>query len=115
MPNQRVLFRPVAVRSIAVTPVYQTRHRLLRERVEGVLRRGEAGGHPQDEDTLRLAAAALVLLERHPVDGKGRCRVCRSGGRWWAGRKRSCSVFAVLDFYLDEPIETVWRQVGTIR
>lgn len=32
---------------------------------------------------LALAAELPPLLKRHPMDRRGRCRVCRSVPRWW--------------------------------
>lgn len=93
----------------------QTRHRLLRERLAGVVRQAEptSNGLP-DSDSMRLAAAALALLERHGIDREGRCQRCRRGGYWWwqsKGRQR-CLVYAVLNFYLMESTTVVRGSVG---
>ncbi len=56
--------------------MYEVRWRVLRERVEETLARAEQ--LHSDEEFARLAALGLALLDRHKVDGKGRCRYCRS-------------------------------------
>lgn len=52
----------------------QSSYRLLRERLVHMLRQAEltSGELPDNNDTVRLAAAALSLLERHEVDHEGR-------------------------------------------
>ncbi len=120
--RQRVVLRPAPPEAAARTTTYQMRHRLLRERVVALLSApglaaedNPAGGRDRqaDKQLVRLVGAALVLLERHQVDGAGRCGVCRRNG--WPRRfrrRRQCSVFGVLSFFLDESLELVWRQVA---
>lgn len=118
MPRQRVLLRPaISAGGVTVTPVYPIRHRLLRERLLELLRRIEIGGEQAiDDDIVRLAVAALTLLDRHQLDGKGRCRRCRSFQPWWPFRKRQrCLVYTVISFYLDEPVAVIqWQVVGLL-
>jgi hypothetical protein len=84
-----------------VSSVYQVRWRVLRERLAHVLVRAERAG---DDDLRKLAALALALLERHAVDGKGRCRYCRPPFRgWWSRRRRRCLVVPMLSVYLEQP------------
>jgi len=75
---------------------------------------GSAADRPNsqtNEQIVRLSAAALVLLERHQMNGNGRCQACRTRSRWRLGRKEPCIVQVVLSFCLDESLELVWRQV----
>lgn len=91
--------------------MYQVRHRVLRERVDGVLARAE---ERQDEECFRLTLLVLTLLDRHAVDGKGRCRACRT--RAWRRRKGRCAVLALVGFYLEqpEPLITGAESLGSI-
>lgn len=66
----------------------------------------------EDDETIRLAAGALTLLDHHQVNGKGRCRRCRHSGRWVCfGRKQRCLVYAVLSLYLEQPMEVARGRV----
>lgn len=103
--------------------VDEVRWRLLWERLEEIYReaqRRESGTRPDGllpdrnaEILLRLAGAALALLEWHAVDGKGRCRTrgC-SRHRWMPWRKRRiCPVFATVQFWMEQPLRIV-QQAG---
>jgi hypothetical protein len=81
--------------------VYEVRQRMLRERVEGLLEQAE---EYQDDECSRLALLVLTLLDRHTLDGKGRCRHCRRFPSWWRGSRR-CTVLPLLAFYLEQPRE----------
>lgn len=75
--------------------VHETRSRLLPERLEEALVRAQ---RPQaDEEFDRLARLALALLDRHPVDRRGRCKCCR--GQW----RRRCTVLPLIGWYLEQP------------
>lgn len=88
-----------------MSSVYEVRWRLLFERLEEMLARAEQAHG--DEDCIRLAALGLALLERHKVDGKGRCRWCRSRRGWWERRARRCVVLPLVNWYLIQPREMV--------
>jgi hypothetical protein len=77
--------------------VYQVRQRVLRERLEDISAAVERG---HDEDGVRLALCCLALLERHRVDGKGRCRHCCRSRRIFWRRGGRCTVIPLLGFYL---------------
>ena len=99
-----------------MSSVYEVRWRVLRDRLVEVVRQAECGNvAPSKDETLRLAGGALSLLDRHRVDGKGRCRRCRHSGRWACfGRKQRCLVNGVLSFYLKQRMEVVWKRVREI-
>jgi len=80
--------------------VYELQWRALREGLEQIAANAE---QMEDDDCLRLALCCLLLLYRHPVDLKGRCRRCRSLGRWWHLPTRQCSVVPALWFYMKQP------------
>jgi hypothetical protein len=79
--------------------VYQVRQRVLRERLADIVARAE---ERHDEECARLAGLGLALLERHEVDGRGRCRQCPR--RRWRRRNR-CAVLALVSFYLEQSQE----------
>jgi len=117
--RQRVVLRS-STSSAPAAPLYQMRQWLLRESLTGLLRRAAegSGGGLSDEQTteqvVRLGVAASMLLERHQVDGRGRCRGCRTRLRWRLRRNEPCTVQAVLDLCLNESLDLVWRQVGNV-
>ncbi len=82
--------------------MYQLRWRVLvlRERLEQM---ATAAEQTDDDAGWRLAHCCLLLLDRHRIDGKGRCRRCRSRGRWWHRPTRQCSVVPILWFYMQQP------------
>ena len=96
-----------------MSSVYEVRRRVLRERLVSVLRRAESVEvMPLNDETIRLAAGALTLLDQHQVDDKARCRRCRHSGRWARfGRKQRCLVYAVLSLYLEQPMDVARGQV----
>lgn len=90
------------------------RHRLLRERFEKMTDRLSGGAEGvTEEQVIRLMAAAAMLLCRHQVDRRGRCRFCRSGR--WTGRFRRrrprCMVHGFLGFAMDQSMDVVWWQL----
>lgn len=81
-----------------MSAVHQVRWRLLREHVERMVAAAEWA---RNDDARRLALCCRTLLDRHPVDGKGRCRRCPS--RWgWPWRRR-CVVLPTVWFYVEQP------------
>lgn len=92
-----------------MSSVYEVRWRVLRERLGETLARAEQV--PGDDEFVRLTALALTLLDRHEVDGKGRCRVpwC-SRSRWVPWRKsRTCQVFVTVHFWMAQPLQVVGK------
>jgi hypothetical protein len=87
-----------------VSGVYQVRHRVLRERLEEI---AAAAERAQDDDGVRLALCCLALLERHAVDGKGRCPYCCLSRRRLWRRSSRCTVLPLFSFYLEQPREFV--------
>ncbi|MGH3972810.1 MAG: hypothetical protein ACRDS9_05735 [Pseudonocardiaceae bacterium] len=103
--------------------VDEMRWRSLRERLDNLYRqaqRQESATFPEDllpdwniEVFLRLAGAILTLLESHTINGKGRCRVrgC-AWARWLPWRtRRTCPVFATVQFWMEQPLWIV-QKVG---
>lgn len=96
--------------------VDEVRWRLLREQVTEVLRQvsdrrsaalsGAAPADEQDEILLRLAATAVALLESHPLNEKGHCRMRGCTRRRWLPwrRRRTCPIFGTVHFCLSQPV-----------
>jgi len=83
--------------------VWETQHRLLSEQVTGLL-----SGELTDEEIVRLIIAARVLLARHQVDKRGRCRFCfQSRSRLWWPRRRICTVHQAFAVALNQPFKVV--------
>lgn len=82
------------------------RHRLLLERVETLL--PPVAGEIADEEIVRLACAASVVLRRHEVDRRGRCRHCHRSGLRWSPRRKVCTVHLVFAVALEQPFDVVW-------
>lgn len=83
-----------------MSSVYELQCRVVRERLEQMAATAE---QTDDDAGLRLALCCLLLLDRHRVDDKGRCRWCRSRGRWWHRPRSKCSVVPVLWFSVQQP------------
>lgn len=88
-----------------MSSVYEVRWRLLLERLKEMQVRAEQ--LHGDEDCIRLVALGLALLDRHKVDGKGRCRWCRSGRGWWGRRGHRCVVLPLVSWHLLQPREAI--------
>lgn len=85
-----------------MSTVYEVRHRVLRERLNQMVATAKwAPG----EECVRLALLCLALLDRHTVDGKGRCRYCRTPREWWWRRSCRCTVLPIVSLYLEQPRE----------
>lgn len=55
---------------------------------------------------MRCLGALLRLQQRHRVDERGRCAICRVARRsWWRlwRRRSTCTVHSALSFYLRQP------------
>lgn len=85
-----------------MSTVYEMRHRVLREKLEQIVATAERASHVE---CVRLALLCLALLDRHKVDGKGRCRYCRTPCEWWRRRSCRCTVVPVVSMYLKQPRE----------
>lgn len=67
------------------------------------------------EQTVRLLLVVLRLLDRHRVNGRGRCRCCRrtTWGRFRQG-SRQCTVLREVEFALGQGLDVVWwRLLGS--
>ncbi|MGH3874290.1 MAG: hypothetical protein ACRDSR_22790 [Pseudonocardiaceae bacterium] len=82
--------------------MYEVRHRVLRERLQQIV---TTATRTPDEDYARLALLCLALLDRHTVNGKGRCRYCRTPREWWWRRSCRCTVLPIMSHYLKQPRE----------
>lgn len=82
-----------------MTDVWATRHRLLAERLDGLI-----GDH--DDDLARLAAAGYLLLTTHRLNKHGRCRYCYRS-RWWPVRRKTCAVFETFAVTTTQPFPLV--------
>ena len=102
----------------AVSDVWETRNRLLLERLEklvGQLRSEESlPAAVLEEQTVRLLAAMVMLLRRHRVNKRGQCRYCSWRIMTWRfGRRRpECTVYWVLDFAMYQRLDIVWWQLS---
>lgn len=87
--------------------------KLVRERLELLLSVASTLDHHLDEPArfVRLAVAALTLVQQHAVDSKGRCRFCTRRRGWRRVRARPCTVHAAFDASLTQPDDLVQRQV----
>jgi len=103
-----------------VSSVWETTYRLLGERLRQRLAELADRGPTSDRDDellLRLLALAVDLHEWHHVDRYGQCRRCRPCRRWWrkgSRHQQHCAVFDSLDYYLDEELQMIWRQVWSM-
>lgn len=90
--------------------LHGVRYRLLTEHLADLLDTLLAGEIVNDRATaerlVRLVSAATSLNERHAVDGRGRCTVCREASTWrwrlWQQRL-SCSVYETLSQHMTQP------------
>lgn len=64
------------------------------------------------EQTLRLLTGVVVLLRRHEVNKRGRCRVCGRSKIWvfWF-RRPPCTVYQSIDFVMRQPLNMVRSQL----
>jgi hypothetical protein len=99
-----------------VTNVWETRYRLLVERLEALalqLRANEAVAPTAlEEHTVRLLAGEVMLLRQHRVNKRGQCKYCRR--TTWSRlfqRRSQCTVYLSLDFAMGQPIQVVWRRL----
>jgi hypothetical protein len=85
--------------------MHGVRYRIVRERLT---QDAASAADDEHDEFLRLALLCLALLHRHEIDVKGRCRRCRTPGRWWPWSRR-CTVLPMLSLYLDQPREFLTR------
>jgi hypothetical protein len=84
----------------------QTTHKLLRQELRGVLL--AALESPSVASVIgstgcRACAALYALLLEHPVDERGRCRLCRRLDSVVGRRRRRCQVYPVVRGWLHRP------------
>lgn len=84
--------------------LHQIEHGLLRELLRRFLVAELGCSHGGGIRQVGCGASAALdsLLAAHPVDRRGRCRLCR--GRGWLGRRRRvCMVFRKAHYWLRQP------------
>jgi hypothetical protein len=69
---------------------------------------------------IRLVGMLVWALERHRVDRRGRCSICRIVPRWWWPWPRwsTCTLFTALSLYLHQSAQSVLAALadrGTVR
>jgi hypothetical protein len=102
-----------------VSNVHETRRRLLQKRLREVYRKVQdqqaerlLNGLLLDENTemlMRLIGFALMLLERHAMDVKGRCLVpgCSLQRRVPWPKWQTCRIFVTAQFWVEQPLGIV--------
>src|SRR5262245_40421088 len=101
--------------------IWQTRRVLLEQLVElaSKLRSEEPIAPPVlKEQTMRLLAVMVMLLQQHDVNEHGQCRVCGVPRNWQFWRRKSrCAVYRCLDFAMRQPLDFVrgWTDIAEIR
>lgn len=97
--------------------VWQTRYRLLGEQLDELAEQ-LGGDQPHEsgavtEHTVRLLAAAAMLLRQHSVNKRGQCAFCgwtRWRWRFWH-RRPQCTVYSILCFAMSQGLDVVWWQL----
>lgn len=103
-------------------PDPQTRYamngRALAEQLEQVLA-GELVADPAavERQIVRSLGALIWLQQRHHVDARGRCAICRPGRAWWwlSSPRCACTVQAALNFHLHQPERFVLSTIADAR
>ena len=92
---------------------HRSEHGLLRELLRRFLAELESSGDPGGISGVSCGAAAALdsLLAAHPVDARGRCRLCRRRG-WLARRRRVCMVFQKTHYWLRQRSGQLPAQLG---
>lgn len=91
--------------------VWETRYRLLCERLEEMLHRNM--DDLSDDEVARVICGAYVLLAQHKVNKRGRCRHCYRSGSWWLPRRRKrCTVYQVFGVAMGQPLRIVSEWLG---
>jgi hypothetical protein len=95
-----------------VTAAASLTSKLVQERLELLLRVACTLDHLDEGPArfARLAVGALILVQQHAVDSKGRCRFCTRRRGWRRVRARPCTVHAALGACLTQPDDLVQRQ-----
>lgn len=96
--------------------VWGMRYRLLGERLEKLAQLlGDDKPITPDaaeEQLVRLAVFALILVKQHHVTKRGKCQYCgwtQWKWRFWHPRPR-CTVCQALDFAMSQSLDVVWWQ-----
>ncbi len=94
--------------------IWETRSRLFMEELEKLAEwlSGDAPRTPAalEEQTVRLLAMILMLLQQHQVNKRGQCQFCdwtRWTWRLWR-RRRRCTVHQELDLGMGQSLDVVW-------
>jgi hypothetical protein len=99
-----------------MTSAFLMTSKLVRTRIERLLAVAATLDQLAGEPVrfVRLAAAALDLVQQHAIDEKGRCRFCVRRRRWRRFRARPCTVYAAFSAYLIQPDGLVQRQIAEL-
>lgn len=88
---------------------------MLRQRLAQLANRLRCAQSPAAlvEHTVRLLMFAVILLEQHQVNKRGRCQFCgRSRWKWRFWRRRpQCAVQRALVLALNQSLDVVWWQL----
>jgi hypothetical protein len=99
-----------------VSNVWETRYRLLSERLEQLADRltteQPIATADLEEQTVRLLAAVVMLLRQHKLNKRGQCRFCTAPRRWRLWQRRpQCTVYRSLDFAMRQRPDAVWSRL----
>lgn len=89
-----------------MSSVWETRRRLLVEYLEALADQVSSADPALAEQTVRLLAAAVVLLRQHRINKRGQCRFC-TAPRWIWHRRPQCAVYRGIDFAMRQPLDVV--------
>jgi hypothetical protein len=103
-----------------VSNVWETRYRLLLERLEQLADRltteQPITTADLEEQTVRLLAAVVMLLRQHKLNKRGQCRFCTAPRRWQFWHRRpQCTVYRSLDFVMRQRLDAVWSRLQVDR
>ena len=93
---------------------WDTRHRRLTHQCEKLANRlsgKEAPGQVLvEEQAVRLLTGVVLLLRRHKLNKRGRCRACAAPGRIWRFwlRRPPCTAYRDLNFAMSQGMDAVW-------
>lgn len=96
--------------------VWETRYRLLLERLEQLADRltteQPIATADLEELTVRLLVAVIMLLRQHKLNKRGQCQFCTAPRRWrfWL-RRPQCTMYRILDFAMRQRLDAVWRRL----
>lgn len=100
----------------AVNNVWETRYRLIMERLEELAERLSSGEpialSTLEEQTARLLTGVVMSLRQHNVNKRGQCRFCTAPHLTWRfWRRPPCTVYRNLNFAMNQGLGEVWWQL----